>query len=166
MFITRVTSPASRSLFSPSVPSVPTRARTRVNKACDGMSARGVEPSRLESHGSLWRCQAPRLFAILPSSPAEHSPPFPYPSPASFLLSRSRLHLLRWNRLLPSPRCIFFTAILFLAVLGGGGGGGGARRQMSPTSPPKKWKRNRKRQPLPPSPPPPGDNPRLRQNFN
>ena len=40
----------------------PVRTKPAMASACQG----GVEPSRIESRGSLWRCQAPTLFAALP----------------------------------------------------------------------------------------------------
>lgn len=81
----------------------------------DASEQRGAEPTRIESRGSLRRCQAAALFAVLPSSPQD--------SPAS--IRRSQLHLLHWNGLFcflaivfpPSPSCSVH------------------RRQVSPKSP-------------------------------
>lgn len=100
MFSAHITS--STAAHSPFSSEVPSSAQTRVNKACDGMSAREVWSGAGSRATALYG--AARLRHSLPScqnSPAEDSPASP---PIlllllHFLLTRSRLHLLRWNGL-------------------------------------------------------------------
>lgn len=101
MFSAHITS--STAARSPSSSEVPSSAQTRVNKACDGMSAREVWSGAGSRATALYG--AARLRHSLPScqnSPAEDSPASPPPPILllHFLLTRSRLHLLRWNGLL------------------------------------------------------------------
>lgn len=156
MFSAHITS--STAAHSPSSSEVPSSAQTRVNKACDGMSAREVWSGAGSRATALYG--AARLRHSLPScqnSPAEDSPasllpsshPPPPPPLPPYPLSAPSVALER-----PSSSSLSsssFSAILFAACTGGR-----CHRTVPPASSEKKKKKQETTA---------KDNPRLKTNL-
>lgn len=156
MFSAHITS--STAAHSPFSSEVPSSAQTRVNKACDGMSAREVWSGAGSRATALYG--AARLRHSLPScqnSPAEDSPAFPPPLlPSSSSSSTSSLPAL--GSICCAGTAFFFFVVFFVVfrhlVRGL------HRRQMSPNCPPPFLEKKKKKQETTAK-----DNPRLKTNL-
>lgn len=154
MFSAHITS--STAARSPSSSEVPSSAQTRVNKACDGMSAREVWSGAGSRATALYG--AARLRHSLPScqnSPAEDSPAFPPPLlPSSSSSSTSSLPALG-SICCAGTAFVFFFVVFFRHLVRGL-----HQRQMSPNCPPPFLEKKKKKQETTAT-----DNPRLKTNL-
>lgn len=143
MFSAHITS--STAAHSPFSSEVPSSAQTRVNKACDGMSAREVWSGAGSRATALYG--AARLRHSLPScqnSPAEDSPAFPPPLlPSSSSSSTSSLPALG-SICCAGTAFVFFFVVFFVFVFRHLVRGP-HRRQMSPNCPPPSSEKKKKK---------------------